>query len=47
MVRESMAANGTGSVMFIDDVTADRSSKINSEVYRAIISAHIQMLQNV
>ena len=37
-----MAASGTASLVFIDDVTADRSSSINSEVYRAIISAQIQ-----
>ncbi|MCJ8739407.1 hypothetical protein PDJAM_G00046810 [Pangasius djambal] len=37
-----MAANGTGSLVFIDDVTADRSSKMNSEVSRALLSAHIQ-----
>lgn len=28
-----MAADGTGSLGFMEDVTADRSSKINSEVY--------------
>ena len=28
--------------VFIDDVTADKSSRINSEVFRAILSAHIQ-----
>ncbi len=28
--------------MFIDDVTEDRSSRINSEVYRDILSADIQ-----
>ena len=37
-----MAANGTGSLVFIDDVTADKSSRMNSEVFRAILSAHIQ-----
>ena len=42
MAWACMAANGTGSLVFIDDVTADRSSKMNSEVYRAILSAHIQ-----
>ncbi|KAG1932950.1 tumor necrosis factor receptor superfamily [Pimephales promelas] len=36
------AANGTGSLVFIDDVTADKSSRMNSEVFRAILSAHIQ-----
>ncbi len=37
-----MAANGTGPLVFIDDVTADRSSRVNSEVFKAIPSAHIQ-----
>ena len=37
-----MAANGTGSLVFFDDVTADRSSRMNSEVYRVILSAQIQ-----
>ena len=36
------AANRSGSLVFIDDVTADRSCKMNSEVYREIFSAHIQ-----
>ena len=27
-----MAANGTGSLVFIDDVTADKRSRMNSEV---------------
>ena len=42
MVWACMAANGTGSLVFIDDVTADKSSRMNSEVFRAILSAHIQ-----
>ena len=37
-----MAANGTGSLVFIDDVTANKSNRMNSEVFRAILSAHIQ-----
>ncbi len=40
MTWACMAANGTGSLLFIDDVTADRSSKMNSEVFKAVISAH-------
>lgn len=32
-----MAANGTGAVAFIDDATADGSSKINSEVYVNVV----------
>ncbi len=37
-----MAASGTGSLVFIDDVTTDKCSRMNSEVFRAILSAHIQ-----
>lgn len=29
--------------MFIDDVTADGSSRMNSDVYRAILSAQSQL----
>ena len=42
MAWACMAANGTGSLVFIDDVTADKSSRMNSEVFWAILSAHIQ-----
>ena len=42
MAWACMAASGTGSLIFIDDVTADKSSRMNSEVFRAILSAHIQ-----
>ncbi len=42
MAWACMAASGTGSLVFIDDVTADKSSRINSEVFQAILSAHIQ-----
>ena len=42
MAWACMAANGTGSLVFIDDVTADKSSRMNSEVFRAIVSAHSQ-----
>ena len=34
-----MAANGTDSLMFTDDVTADG---MNSEAYRAILSVDVQ-----
>lgn len=37
-----MAARGTGSLVFIVDVTQDRSSRMNSEVYRDIVSVQIQ-----
>jgi len=36
-----MAATGTGSLIFIDDVTADDSCIMNSEVYRNILSAAV------
>lgn len=35
-----MAANTPWSLVFIDDGTADRSSKMNAEVYRAILCSH-------
>ena len=42
-----MAAEDTGSLIFIDDITTDGSSKINSVVYGHILSAQIQgMPQN-
>lgn len=34
-----MAACGTESLVFMNIVTADRNSRINSEVHRAILSA--------
>ncbi len=37
-----MASSGTGLLVFIDDVTEDRSSRKNSEVYMDILSAQIQ-----
>ena len=36
MARECLAATGTGTFIFIDDVTADGSCTINSEVDRNI-----------
>ena len=33
-----MAANATDSLLFVNDVAADRSVRMNSEVYRAILS---------
>ncbi len=33
-----IASSGTGSLIFINDVTNDGSSKINSEIYRNILS---------
>ncbi len=37
-----MASSGTGLLVFSDDVTEDRSSRMNPEVYRGILSAQIQ-----
>ena len=42
MAWPCIAANGTGSLVFIDNVIADKSSGMNSEVFQAILSAHIQ-----
>ncbi|CAJ0940112.1 unnamed protein product [Ranitomeya imitator] len=42
MAWACMAFNGTGSLVFIDDIRADKSSRMNSEVYRDILSAQIQ-----
>ncbi len=38
----SMASSGTELLVFSDDVTEDRSSRKNSEVYRDILPAQIQ-----
>lgn len=37
MVWACKAASGTGKLVFIDVVPADRSGSMNSEVYRAIL----------
>ena len=37
-----MVANRTGSLLFIDDVTADKRNRMNSEVYRAMLSRQTQ-----
>lgn len=37
-----MASSGTGSLVFVDDLTEDGHSRMNSEVHRNILSAHIQ-----
>ncbi len=42
MVWAFIAASGTGSLIFINDVPHDGSSKINSEVYRNILSDNLQ-----
>lgn len=36
----SVAANGIDSLLYIDDVIADRSSRMNSVEYRSMLSAH-------
>ena len=38
--RSHVADNAMGRSVFIDDVTADRSIRMNSEVYRAILCSH-------
>ena len=42
MAGACMAASGSASLVFIDDVTQDRSSRMNCEVFRDILSAQIQ-----
>ncbi len=44
MAWACMASSGSGLLLFIDDVTEDRSSRMNSEVYKIqiILSAQIQ-----
>ncbi len=42
MAWACMPSSGTGLLVFSDDVTEDRSSRMNSEVYRDILSAQIQ-----
>ncbi|CAM4736095.1 unnamed protein product, partial [Leuciscus chuanchicus] len=42
MAWACMASSGTGSLVFIDDVTEDRSSRMNSEVYGNVLSAQIK-----
>ena len=42
MARACMAASGTESLVFTDDVTQDRSSRMNSVVSRDILSAQTQ-----
>lgn len=42
MAQASTAATGPWSPVFIDAVTADGSSMMNSEVYKYLLSAQIQ-----
>ncbi len=39
MAWACMAACKTGPLVFIEDETTDRSSRMNSDVYRAVLSA--------
>lgn len=41
MVQACTAANRTGSFLVIDDMTPDRSNRMNADVYKAIVSPHI------
>uniref|UniRef100_A0A8C4SI25 Transposase n=1 Tax=Erpetoichthys calabaricus TaxID=27687 RepID=A0A8C4SI25_ERPCA len=43
MAWACMAASGNGTLVFIDDVTQDRSSRMNYEVFRDILLAQIQL----
>ena len=38
-----MDVRNTGSLVFIDNMTTVMNLRMNSEVYRAIISVHIQL----
>lgn len=42
MVLVCTTANGTGFLVFSDDMSADKNSRINCEVFRVMISAHLQ-----
>ena len=42
MAWACMAASGVGSLIFIDDVTHYGSSRMNSEVYKNILSANLR-----
>ena len=39
-----MAASGVGSLICIDDVTHDGRSRMNSEVYKNILSANLRRI---
>lgn len=41
MAATCETANGTGSLVFIDDVTTDRSRRMNLEVYRASLTTQV------
>lgn len=46
MALVRMAASGTGSLILIDNVTHDGSSKMNLEVSRNILSAILQRTES-
>ena len=39
-----MAARGTGTLVFTDDSTANGSIRVNSEVYRTLLSNAIKLI---
>ena len=41
MAWACMATSGTGSLIFIDNVTHDGSSRINLEVFRSILAVNL------
>ncbi len=47
MAWEYMVSSGTGLLMFSDDVTEDRSSRINSKVYMDTLTRFSQMEQSL
>ena len=47
MAWTCMAASGMVSLIFIDDITQDSSSRMNSDVYRIILSANLQITNNL
>ena len=42
----SWACTGTGSLVFTDGFTADRSSKVNTEVYRSFLSGSVKCIKS-
>ena len=42
MVSACMAVSGVGSLIFIDDLTHDGSSRMNLEVYKNILSDNLE-----
>lgn len=43
MMCACMAASETDFLVFINDAIADKNSRMKSEVFQAILSAHIQL----